>query len=473
MRTICAFLLLATVASIPAHADSDDLSGGVMFVHAPPALVYTGSVDWCDSTKIASCEDQVTRVDAGEAIWFVLSAWQGVKSFSAVEFGFGDYDSENYIFEDWGLCVSDAMALYHPSEDDWPGPNTGIALAASGGSWSDSLAPICWFAGYAYAGGDTISLIPNAATGNAGWVSGISSTPYETTCLGALGIGADGIACCPDSARDGEGEDPPEEEGSPGSPDADWASSRYGFVPRVVLAKVAKGALEVPSGSREMTLAEAASREDVLLADPLADALESEGVFTLARCIPHFDPRIRDRNGDVIRGPDDRVLTVPNDLSLWFRLTLNHDDVLGAVKRLRTARGVMTAQPNMKGRLNSAPNDPLFSPEQWNLDNYGQYCDALPGMDVNALAAWDVFGWELQSPVRVGILDIGIVTDHEDLPNVEAGYDFIEGDYDPTPDNGHTHGTKCAGIIGMEPDNDKGGAGLAYGATIVSYRQSR
>ncbi|MCK4413379.1 MAG: hypothetical protein KAY32_07545, partial [Candidatus Eisenbacteria sp.] len=87
MRTVCFASLLFAAISLLAHADVDDLSGGVLLVHAPPGLVYTGSVDWCDSTKIASCEDQVTWVDEGQAIWYILSAWDEVKSFSGVEFG--------------------------------------------------------------------------------------------------------------------------------------------------------------------------------------------------------------------------------------------------------------------------------------------------------------------------------------------------------------------------------------------------
>ncbi|MCK4415254.1 MAG: hypothetical protein KAY32_17105 [Candidatus Eisenbacteria sp.] len=95
------------------------------------------------------------------------------------------------------------MAL---TEGDWPGPSTGIAIVASEGSWSGELVPICWFLGYAYAGTDTIAITENPASGSAGWISGVSSTPYDASCLGALGVGADGVACCPGERLD-QGED--------------------------------------------------------------------------------------------------------------------------------------------------------------------------------------------------------------------------------------------------------------------------
>ncbi len=204
------FLLLASVLPVSlAHADSDDLSGGVLLVHAPPGVVYTtGTVAWCDSTHLADCEDQVTTIEAEtEAVWFVLSAWAEEKSFTAVEFGLGDFEPESFVFMAEGICLDDAMAINYPSVEDWPGPNTGIALAANGDAWTGQLVPIAWFAGYNYAEADTIPLVGMQSTDHAGWVSGESRTSYDAECLGALGLGVAGIACCPESGVDGDGEE--------------------------------------------------------------------------------------------------------------------------------------------------------------------------------------------------------------------------------------------------------------------------
>jgi len=200
-------LLLAPVLLVPlARADSDDLSGGVLLVHAPPGVVYTtGTVAWCDSTHLADCEDQVTTIAANtEAVWFVLSAWAEEKSFSAVEFGLGDFDAESFYFLEDGICLDDAMAIHYPSVEDWPGPNTGIALAATGDAWSGQLVPIAWYAGYSYADADTIPLVGMQSTGHAGWVSGESRTTYDAECLGALGLGVSGKACCPEGGLDSD-----------------------------------------------------------------------------------------------------------------------------------------------------------------------------------------------------------------------------------------------------------------------------
>ncbi|MCK4414972.1 MAG: S8 family serine peptidase [Candidatus Eisenbacteria sp.] len=468
MRTLCSVLLFFAATALLAHADSDDLSGGVLLVHAPPNLVYTTnpSIDWCDSTNLASCEDQVTRVDEGEAVWYILSAWDEVKSFCAVEFGLGDYDSENYIFEDYGLCLSDAMALFHPSSQEWPGPNTGIALVASEGSWSDSLAPICWFVGYAYAGTDTIAITENPASDNAGWLSGVSSTPYEAECLGALGIGAGGAACCPESGRDSE-EDPPGEEDSEhstSSPDFDYTVP---LVPRVVIASISKDAFSVPEDRAQLTLADAISDPDVRISDQLATLLEDTGVLTIERIFPEFDPAIYDRHGRPVLDLDGQPLTVPNDLSVWFRLSLDHDDVSGAISRLRNRHGIRGAEPSRILNPESPPTDTLFAPQQWNLHNYGQYCDGSAGYDINFLAAWDSFGVELPFPVPVGILDTGIDSDHEDLLHVVVADNYTDDD---TAEDKDGHGTQSAGVIGMAPNNDKGGVGIAPADTMVNYK---
>jgi len=223
----CFLLLVAPVLFVClAHADADDLSGGVLLVHAPPGVVYTsGTIAWCDSTHLADCEDQVNTIAANtEAVWFVLSAWAEEKTFSAVEFGLGDFDPESFIFMADGVCLDDAMAIHYPSVEDWPGPNTGIAIASTEDGWTGDLVPLCWFAAYNYAEADTIAITENPATGNAGWVSGESWMTYDAECLGALGLGADGIPCCPGGEDEGSesegGEDSFDEQSSEGGLDS-------------------------------------------------------------------------------------------------------------------------------------------------------------------------------------------------------------------------------------------------------------
>ena len=71
--------------------------------------------------------------------------------------------------------------------------------------------------------------------------------------------------------------------------------------------------------------------------------------------------------------------------------------------------------------------------------------------------------------INVSILDTGIDYNHSDLAdNYKVfGYDFVNGDTDPTDDNGH--GTHCAGIIAAV-DNDIGVIGVAPEADLYAVK---
>ena len=91
--------------------------------------------------------------------------------------------------------------------------------------------------------------------------------------------------------------------------------------------------------------------------------------------------------------------------------------------------------------LNS--NDSYFG-DQWHLENTGQN-GGTPGEDVDILSVWDTAIWNPNtyqgehirgSGVVIAIVDDGVEIVHEDLKqNVreDLGYDFIDGDYDPSP----------------------------------------
>ncbi len=69
---------------------------------------------------------------------------------------------------------------------------------------------------------------------------------------------------------------------------------------------------------------------------------------------------------------------------------------------------------------------------------------------------------------KVCVIDSGIDTDHPDLqPNYRGGYDFVNGDPDPSDDNGH--GTHVAGTVAAALNNT-GLIGVAPGADIYAYK---
>ncbi|MCK4413730.1 MAG: hypothetical protein KAY32_09310 [Candidatus Eisenbacteria sp.] len=192
-------------SDLEAYADS--LAGGVMIVHVVPELTYThpGPADgWCAFCDLMACEGQINRVGEGTTVWYVVSAWAGEKTFSAVEFGLGDYDPNLYVIVDHDPCWRHGMTLHFPDITKWPAPNTGIALAATRENWVGRFVPIYWFAGYHYEGEGQIPLAEFPPTQHAGWVNAARpSTTYDAACLGALGVGTAGRACCPEGP-DGE-----------------------------------------------------------------------------------------------------------------------------------------------------------------------------------------------------------------------------------------------------------------------------
>jgi serine protease len=105
------------------------------------------------------------------------------------------------------------------------------------------------------------------------------------------------------------------------------------------------------------------------------------------------------------------------------------------------------------------PNDPRYG---------DQYADQM----VNAATAWEeTLG---DAGVTVAVVDQGVKYDHPDLQGNMAsdpGYDFVDDDSDPYPDNlsKEIHGTHVAGIAAASIDNGTGVTGIGN-STILSGR---
>lgn len=144
-------------------------------------------------------------------------------------------------------------------------------------------------------------------------------------------------------------------------------------------------------------------------------------------------------------------------------------DVLDAANRLAQRDDVIFAEPDVifTGRSAEAPpNDPLFG-NLWGMENTGQF-GGDPGMDIQALDAWDLEDGD--SSVIIVVIDNGIQQDHPDI-NQRPGNDF-------TTDNGNggpinpcdRHGTPVAGCITGIKGNGIGVAGIAPGCQVASAR---
>ncbi|CAG2222110.1 FURIN [Mytilus edulis] len=100
----------------------------------------------------------------------------------------------------------------------------------------------------------------------------------------------------------------------------------------------------------------------------------------------------------------------------------------------------------------------------WHLNG-----EISPSMQINE--AWNS-GYTGRG-IKIAILDDGLQTNHLDLvSNVDKvnDYDYIDDDYNPMPPNGSSHGTKVAGLIAAEKDNNKCIVGVAHHSSIVGVR---
>ncbi|KDR78150.1 hypothetical protein GALMADRAFT_224528 [Galerina marginata CBS 339.88] len=121
----------------------------------------------------------------------------------------------------------------------------------------------------------------------------------------------------------------------------------------------------------------------------------------------------------------------------------------------------------------TGPNDARLPPD-------GESTHVLTGVD--KLHAQGIIG----TGIKVGIIDTGIDYTHPSLGGaigpghkVIGGFDFVGDAYDgtntPVPDNDpldqcNGHGTHVAGILGADPGNLFNISGVAFGASLTSYR---
>lgn len=139
-----------------------------------------------------------------------------------------------------------------------------------------------------------------------------------------------------------------------------------------------------------------------------------------------------------------------------------NEDVRATLGRLRKRADVVYAEPNYIAYAFMVPNDPYYSPYQWNLKQ------------INMEAAWDISQGE---NVIVAIVDTGIAYENyyyyyraPDLGGTSfvPGYDFVYNDTHANDDEGH--GTHVAGTIAQSTNNSSGVAGVAFRASLMPVK---
>lgn len=131
-------------------------------------------------------------------------------------------------------------------------------------------------------------------------------------------------------------------------------------------------------------------------------------------------------------------------------------NVLNAISELEKRDDVFAAQPNYRYYACAEPND-IYLDSQYHIDK------------ISLKDAWDVTTGD--SDVVVGVVDSGILTNHEDLyRRVDASLskDFTGANNISTDPCGH--GTHVAGIIGACGNNLKGIAGVCWNIRLANLR---
>ncbi|MEA1962622.1 MAG: S8 family serine peptidase [Patescibacteria group bacterium] len=140
--------------------------------------------------------------------------------------------------------------------------------------------------------------------------------------------------------------------------------------------------------------------------------------------------------------------------------------VIAQAKAYQSRKDVEYAEPNYIAYADFVPNDPYYSPYQWNFDNNDP--NYLDSQGIGMEEAWDKADG---SGVVVAVIDTGLYLGGQDTPQVcseIAGRDFVNGDNDSNDDNGH--GTHVAGTIAQSTNNEFGVAGIAHAACILPLK---
>ncbi|XP_061176557.1 PC3-like endoprotease variant B isoform X1 [Saccostrea echinata] len=120
-------------------------------------------------------------------------------------------------------------------------------------------------------------------------------------------------------------------------------------------------------------------------------------------------------------------------------------------------------------------NDPYYK-DQWYCDNYGQ-SGGKKFIDLNVKVAWNQ-GYTGKG-VTITVLDDGMDHTHPDLQKNYSPFasadlnDKDDKNNDPMPNTkvpGNSHGTRCAGEIAAEANNNVCSVGVAYNAKVGGIR---
>jgi thermitase len=129
-------------------------------------------------------------------------------------------------------------------------------------------------------------------------------------------------------------------------------------------------------------------------------------------------------------------------------------DANAVLNRFKNNRFVEFVEPNFTAQLSMAPNDPQFNTQQ-----------AAAMNRINALAGWSILSGNPAAPIA--IIDTGMIT-HNDLPSPIANFSAVSA-LSANSDK-LRHGTGVGGVAGAIGNNNIGGAGINWNASLMNVK---
>jgi subtilisin family serine protease len=143
-----------------------------------------------------------------------------------------------------------------------------------------------------------------------------------------------------------------------------------------------------------------------------------------------------------------------------MRVQVQPGDEAKTIAELTEHSEVEFATYNYRIQALEVPDDPEFS-RQWALD------ETTNDNDIDAPEAWDITTGS--DSVIVAIIDSGIDLNHPEFTGrIMTGYNYI--DPSALPEDGFSHGTHVAGIVGAAGNNGVGISGVSWNVRLMPLK---
>lgn len=158
-----------------------------------------------------------------------------------------------------------------------------------------------------------------------------------------------------------------------------------------------------------------------------------------------------DEVADIIAMAEDEKVKLPAVYPNYYYTTCNDVVIYSDAVPIEDSSVAMAVVNN---------NDPFLQPSSQGYQYYHE--------EIHSTAAWN-YNNTAGKGIKVAVIDSGIQKSHKELNGKATASVTYSTPYNKAEDN-DGHGTHVSGIIAAKANNEEGGAGIAYNASIVSYK---